>query len=657
MALTLVPAEAITADHTDTDSRIHAELRQERKQAASLQQTFGLSQQEPPIEDFSCALQKKILMHGRMFVTHEHVCFSSNVFGVKTIVVLAFRDVVAMSKGMHGLINPSIRVATATDEYVFASFFFRDHTYAILREVWRLQRRLNGFDTDQPPATARPATTAPSPTEKGSKSRSAKKASPPGRSRAATVATAMPSTHEAAAPTAAASAAKAPPSPVTPATAGTAAVVTAEPLPHLVGLGGETIDCSVAEAEAALLADGSPFLSEFKTAQGGSKVDVGEWTAVDGAGGKVREVRLVQAVKSKLSPVRETRVEETQQHSALPDGSVVVQTHQVMVDAPYGDYFVVLSKWVFAPAAAASDEGGCTVRVSCEVAFHKDSWFKNQIQANAIDELRGNYRVFLPLIRKRLEARGGNSNGHGEAAGGRPPSISRGSGSSRRSSGGPSSPPPPSADSPKSAWQRQELSGDAAAAAAAGGGGGGGGGGSGGGGGLAQLVGACTRLVLALSAPLRRFSGRTTANVRVFFLPGRLRSGVREQSRARRALRGCVLWVLLPLLVAAALALVLAPPADDDAPATTAGDGARRLSHATPHAAAALRGAVGMARAASIEVAAALGFVPRATMQAQLDEVRRELRELAAAHAQLSAQVRRIEQTPAGRAEPRVREG
>ena len=661
MALTRLPPDAIAAE-PDTDSRIHAQLRQERKQAASLQQTFGLSQQETPIEDFSCALQKKILMHGRMFVTHEHVCFSSNVFGVKTILVLAFRDVVAVSKGMHGLINPSIRVATATDEYVFASFFFRDHTYAILREVWRLQRRLNGFDTDQP-APARPAPSAPSPTDKGSKSRSYKKTSPPGRSRAATVATEKPSTHEAAAPVAAASPAKAPPSPGMPATAGTAAVVTAEPLPHLVSLGGETIDCSVAEAEAVLLADGSPFLGDFKTAQGGSKVDVGEWTAVDGAGGKVREVRLVQAVKSKLSPVKETRVEETQQCSALPDGSVVVQTHQVMVDAPYGDYFVVLSKWVFAPTAAgavgaAPDEGGCTVRVSCEVAFHKDSWFKNQIQANAIDELRGNYKVFLPLVRRRLEARGGgrgssgSSGSSGEAAAGRTPSGSRGSGSSHRSSPGPNrdggvSPPPLPADSPGSGWQRQELSGDAAAAAAAGGGGGGGGGG------VAQLIGACSRLVLALSAPMRRFSRRTSANVRVFFLPRRLRSGAREPSRARRALHGCALWLLLPLLVAAAVALLLAPPPDDGAPATAASGATARLAHATLHAAAAARVVADATRAASVEAAGALGFVPHATMQAQLDEVRQELRQLAAAHAQLSVQVRRIEQSPAGRAEVR----
>eukprot|EP00964_Phaeocystis_antarctica_P056555 scaffold33368_cov32-Phaeocystis_antarctica.AAC.1 len=37
------------------------------------------------------------------------------------------------------------------------------------------------------------------------------------------------------------------------------------------------LGCSLAEAEAALLADSSPFLAEFKAAQGGSAISVGAW--------------------------------------------------------------------------------------------------------------------------------------------------------------------------------------------------------------------------------------------------------------------------------------------------------------------------------------------------------------------------------------------
>ena len=66
--------------------------------------------------------------------------------------------------------------------------------------------------------------------------------------------------------------------------------------------------------------------------------------------------------------------------------------------APYGDYFVVLSKWVFAPKTAS----GCSVQVSVGLAWSKDTWFRKPIETNAIDELRETYQAFLPLVRKAL---------------------------------------------------------------------------------------------------------------------------------------------------------------------------------------------------------------------------------------------------------------
>ena len=93
--------------------------------------------------------------------------------------------------------------------------------------------------------------------------------------------------------------------------------------------------------------------------------------------------------------VRETRVEETQQYSTLPCGRVVVQTHQVMVDTPYGDCFAVLTKWVFEPpdTTAAAASGGCSVSVSAELVWFKDTWLKKQISGGAIEEINRCYEV------------------------------------------------------------------------------------------------------------------------------------------------------------------------------------------------------------------------------------------------------------------------
>ena len=88
-----------------SDGRTVAELkkvnwleRQRRQQAQELRLAFGLPETEEPLDDFSCALQRAILMHGRLFVSREHVCFSSNVFGVRTLLALPFREVASISK-------------------------------------------------------------------------------------------------------------------------------------------------------------------------------------------------------------------------------------------------------------------------------------------------------------------------------------------------------------------------------------------------------------------------------------------------------------------------------------------------------------------------------------------------------------------------------
>lgn len=101
--------------------------RQRQHQAHELRLTFGLPETEEPLDDFSCALQKAILLHGRLFVSRQHVCFSSNVFGVRTLLALPFREVVSVSKGTQSLINPSIVIMTKSDQHIFASFWKRDN--------------------------------------------------------------------------------------------------------------------------------------------------------------------------------------------------------------------------------------------------------------------------------------------------------------------------------------------------------------------------------------------------------------------------------------------------------------------------------------------------------------------------------------------------
>ena len=179
-------------------------------------------------------------------------------------------------------------------------------------------------------------------------------------------------------------------------------------LPEAEAAAGCSLSCSVAEARAALLDGDAHFFVAFKEAQGSSEVSVGPWVAA-GAGSEVREVRLRQAIRSRLSPIRSVRVLELHQRTALPCGRVVLKMHQAMLDVPYASHFAVLTKWLLQPeppaAAAVAAPRGCVLHMSAEVAFSKHTIFSRRIATNGVEELRENYaQHFLPLLRKHLVA-------------------------------------------------------------------------------------------------------------------------------------------------------------------------------------------------------------------------------------------------------------
>ena len=106
------------------------------------------------IEDYSAALQKEILLHGRLYVSEGHICFSSNIMGWVTNLVISFDEVVSVEKKSTALIFPNaIVIQTLQARNVFASFVARDSTYELLIGIWKishpnLKSSLNGVTLD-----------------------------------------------------------------------------------------------------------------------------------------------------------------------------------------------------------------------------------------------------------------------------------------------------------------------------------------------------------------------------------------------------------------------------------------------------------------------------------------------------------------------------
>ena len=109
--------------------------------------------------EYSCALQKDILVHGRLYVSKNYLCFYSNIFRWETCVSpfffwvatvffsvletvlqvrLRWKDVKNIVKEKTALVIPNaIEITTSDERYFFTSFLARDRAFMMLFKLWQ----------------------------------------------------------------------------------------------------------------------------------------------------------------------------------------------------------------------------------------------------------------------------------------------------------------------------------------------------------------------------------------------------------------------------------------------------------------------------------------------------------------------------------------
>ncbi|KAJ7499471.1 hypothetical protein FB451DRAFT_1334859 [Mycena latifolia] len=112
------------------------------KRNADFHELFpGIPEGDYLIEDYGCALQREILIQGRIYVSENHICFHANIFGWVTDLLIPIYEITTLEKRMTAFVIPNaIRVGTARAEYTFASFLSRDTTFDVIHNIWRLAR-------------------------------------------------------------------------------------------------------------------------------------------------------------------------------------------------------------------------------------------------------------------------------------------------------------------------------------------------------------------------------------------------------------------------------------------------------------------------------------------------------------------------------------
>ncbi|XP_014242705.1 GRAM domain-containing protein 1B-like isoform X2 [Cimex lectularius] len=90
------------------------------------------------VVDYSCAIQKDILVHGRLYVSQNYLSFYANILRWETQVCLRWKDVTSLTKEKTARVIPNaILVHTHNDKHFLTSFTARDKTYLMLFRVWQ----------------------------------------------------------------------------------------------------------------------------------------------------------------------------------------------------------------------------------------------------------------------------------------------------------------------------------------------------------------------------------------------------------------------------------------------------------------------------------------------------------------------------------------
>ncbi|KAM7023987.1 uncharacterized protein M8220_015476 [Acridotheres tristis] len=108
------------------------------KQDSSYRRAFGeLAEQDVLLGCFSCAWQREMPYHGRLYVSSRHICFHSNLLlkDIKAVVPVA--SISALKKTNTALLVPNaVSIRTAKGEkFLFVSLRQREATYQLLRSV------------------------------------------------------------------------------------------------------------------------------------------------------------------------------------------------------------------------------------------------------------------------------------------------------------------------------------------------------------------------------------------------------------------------------------------------------------------------------------------------------------------------------------------
>jgi hypothetical protein len=76
------------------------------------------------LDDFSCAIESVLLLHGRMYITSKFICFYAHIFGMEKKIRIPYNHITIITKEKTALVIPNAIAITTCNILYFNILYF-----------------------------------------------------------------------------------------------------------------------------------------------------------------------------------------------------------------------------------------------------------------------------------------------------------------------------------------------------------------------------------------------------------------------------------------------------------------------------------------------------------------------------------------------------
>ena len=336
---------------------------------------FELPEADLLVGDWSAAFMKGVARHGRLFVFTDHLCFHSNLFGVKTVFTIPFVDVIGVEKTVENL-TPGIRVRTYDKTYNFGGIYARVKCHEMITSIWKGSYVL----VDDATAAGADASAAADEAAAEHDQEMLEEQFPE-------------------------------------------ELLSSKDYEKDGFLGGvdelsellqEDMPVTPTRFFQLFVSNESTFEKDYHEARGDTDVKVEPWSPHE-TFGTTRNVFYVLKLSGPIGPPT-TRTKEVHRYHLQKD-RLIIDTSMNMLDAPYGDYFRVESQWMI---NLNPDGQSSHVRISAKAVFMKSTMMKGTISSRTLAGMTESFKFWISkardLIAKKSPKKNSVSGDAGAAA-------------------------------------------------------------------------------------------------------------------------------------------------------------------------------------------------------------------------------------------------